>query len=121
MDRFEYILTKGLLSIRRRNKTRDKRFHINFNEELVFHDLLGNEFRGSTALEVQQEFYMASLRGVPDQLFSEWKDYQIKILKMSCGVRLKEIDTEQGARKWLVALVKYGLTEVGPLRYPDED
>lgn len=121
MNRLKYILTKGLLSKFGRNKTRAERFHINFNEELVFHDLFGKEFRGNTALEVQQEFYKNSLQGVPDWLFSEWKEYQIKILKINYGVRLKEIDTEQAARKWLVALVKYGFTEIGPLRHSEKD
>jgi hypothetical protein len=85
------------------------------DNELVFHTLFDEEFRGSSAEEVVQALYENSRQGMGDISFDDWWKYQTTVWENKYGMSVPSNDTPRACEKLLEILVDVGALEKGPL------
>ena len=85
---------------------------------MVYHNLLGSQFTGDSALEVLQSWYNTSLKGAPDQTFDDWSKTQISLCQKLNGQSVEDFDTEDHAQKFLDILIESGDVLMGPYVQP---
>lgn len=85
------------------------------DNELVFHTLFDEEFRGSSAEEVVQALYENSRQGMGGISFDDWWGYQSNNWKGRYGLSVPLVNEPEACAKLLKVMVKVGALESGPL------